>query len=225
MLELSPAGANLRSVLCVGAHCDDIEIGCAATLLKLRREQPAARFHWLILASNPTRAAEARRSAQSILGDGGGHTIEILEFRNGFFPYDGGAIKERFETLKSRVDPDLIFTHFRHDLHQDHRVVSELSWNTFRNHVILEYEIPKYDGGLGSPNLFVPATRADGARKAELLMQCFASESNKQWFTPDTFLGLMRLRGIECAAPEGLAEAFYSRKLTFGFGRRDSAAG
>ena len=217
MLDLTPSAGGLRSVLCLGAHCDDIEIGCAATLLRLRREHPSTRFHWVVLASNPKRAAEARRSAELILGDSNGHTVEILEFRNGFFPYIGGAIKDYFESLKARVDPDLVFTHYRDDLHQDHRVVAELSWNTFRNHLMLEYEIPKYDGGLGAPNLFVPATRADGQRKADLLMQCFASESNKQWFTPDTFLGLMRLRGIECAAPEGLAEAFYSRKLTVGF--------
>lgn len=219
MLEALLPPQGLRTVLALGAHCDDIEIGCGATLMRLLREHPGVRVHWAVLSSNPVREAEARRSAAAWLGDveGGGHVVEIETFRNGHFPWVGADIKAWFEALKGRVQPDLILTHDREDRHQDHRTVGELTWNTFRNHLVLEYEIPKYDGGLPAPNLYVPVTRDDARRKAELLVRHFGSEANKHWFSEDLFLGLMRLRGIECVAPDGMAEGFHARKLTLGF--------
>ena len=220
MLEALIGSGHLRQVLCLGAHCDDIEIGCGATLMRLLRDHPETRVHWAVLSSSPVRAAEARRSAAVWLGDdpGGRHEIEILEFRNGFFPWLGEPLKEWFEQLKARVSPELILTHHREDLHQDHRMVAELTWNTFRDALVLEYEIPKFDAGLPPPNAYVPATREDAMRKAQLLPELFASEAGKHWFDPDLFLGLMRLRGMECVAPEGLAEAFHLRKVRLGFG-------
>jgi LmbE family N-acetylglucosaminyl deacetylase len=150
------------------------------------------------------------------LGDSRAHVI-IRSFRDGFFPYVG-EVKEFFETLKARVSPDLVFTHYRHDRHQDHRVVSDLTWNTYRDHLILEYEIPKYDGDLGTPNLFVPSTLSVARRKVRYLRTAFATQRDRHWFTDDTFLGLMRLRGLESRAPGGYAEAFYARKAVLELG-------
>ncbi len=210
MLPLIPS--KLETALFLGAHCDDIEIGCGATILRLVEQYPTLHFHWVVLASNPVRAAEARRSADLFLKDAAHKTVTVKEFRNGYFPYVGAEIKDYFETLKKTVQPDIIFSHYGNDRHQDHRITSELTWNTFRDHLILEYEIPKYDGDLGAPNFFVPASKAHCERKVDYLLTCFASESNKQWFTRETFMSLMRLRGIECVAPDGHAEAYYVRK-------------
>lgn len=214
MLRLFPK--DIKTVLFLGAHCDDIEIGCGATLQRLLAEYADLAVYWVVLSSNPVREAEARNSAGILLNGVKQKTVDVRAFRNGYFPFIGAEIKDYFELLKQDVQPDLIFTHYGQDAHQDHRLTSELTWNTFRNHLILEYEIPKYDGGLGSPNLFVPVTTQHCERKAEHLMNSFASESNKHWFTRDTFLGLMRLRGVECSAPTGYAEAFYARKLMIG---------
>lgn len=210
MLSLFPN--DPKTILCIGAHCDDIEIGCGATILRLIERYPDLTFYWVVLASNPTRAQEAQRSADLLLKDVKIKTVVVRDFRNGYFPYVGAQIKDYFEQLKQKITPDLVLTHYGQDHHQDHRVTSELTWNTFRDHFILEYEIPKYDGGLGSPNFFVPLAAQQCATKADHLLNCFASESNKQWFTRETFMGLMRLRGVECNAPSGYAEAFYCRK-------------
>ena len=207
-----PRGRPLR-LLFIGAHCDDIEIGCAGAVQQLLDEYPSARVHWLVLSSDSTRAGEARRSARMLLRRAQAPRVMIEGFRNSYFPSEMAAIKECFEALKKTVSPDIIFSHHGADLHQDHRIVSELTWNTFRDHMILEYEIPKYDGGLGSPALFVPLRRAQVRRKIDVLMRVFGSQRSKRWFSPDTFQGLMRLRGVECNAPEGHAEAFYVRKL------------
>lgn len=211
MLPLLPS--KLGTALFIGAHCDDIEIGCGATILRLVEQYPDISIHWVVLASNPTRAAEARRSAGLFLKDVSHKNVVVKEFRNGYFPYVGAEIKDYFEALKNQVAPDIVFSHYGQDLHQDHRVTAELTWNTFRDHLILEYEIPKYDGGLGSPNFFIPVTRAHCERKVDHLLACFSSESNKHWFTRDTFMAVMRLRGVECVASDGYAEAFYCRKL------------
>ena len=215
MLPLAlPAGADgLRRILCLGAHSDDIEIGCGGTILRLLAEHPALEVQWVVLSGNERRAAEARCAASLFLADAVSPAVRVCSFRDGFFPYIGGEIKELFEELKAGPTPDLVFTHYGRDLHQDHRVVSELTWNTFRDHVILEYEIPKYDGGLGSPNVFVPLDDEVRARKVEYLMRAFGTQRDKRWFTADTFQGLMRLRGVECASPVGSAEAFFARKL------------
>ena len=171
------------------------------------------RVHWVVMSGHGPRAAEARRSARRLLRGARAAEVQVESFRDGFLPYEGAAVKEVFERLKP-IDPDLIFTHFRHDLHQDHRVVCDLTWNTFRDHTILEYEIPKYDGDLAHPNVFVPLSDRIRRRKVRLLMSAFPSQSRKSWYSPETFDGLMRIRGIECAAPEGYAEAFHCRKVT-----------
>lgn len=211
MIECSLKG--VRRVLCVGAHSDDIEIGCGGTVLSLIESSPNIEFHWLVLSSNPSRAVEAQRSARAFLRGARKKTIVVKSFRDGFLPYLGAPVKECFEELKRAFVPDVIFTHFRQDLHQDHRMVCELTWNTFRNHLILEYEIPKYDGDLGRPNTFVPLEEWAFRRKVSLLSKIFASQGSKPWFSDDTFLGLMRLRGMESNAPSGCAEAFHVRKL------------
>jgi LmbE family N-acetylglucosaminyl deacetylase len=203
---------DLGCILCLGAHSDDIEIGAGATVLRLVRENPRARIVWVVLAAAGRRGEEARASAARFLEGAGGAEVVLQEFRDGHFPAQWVEIKAFFETLK-RFAPDLVLTHYGKDLHQDHRAVSELAWNTFRDQLILEYEIPKWDGGLGSPNLFVPASGADADAKIGALMECFPSQAGKHWFDDLTFRGLMRLRGLECAAPEGLAEGFYARKV------------
>ena len=210
--KLNGNDRQLKHILCLGAHSDDIEIGCGGALLRLLTENPEVTVTWVVFSSTPEREQEAKASAADFLSAVEKKQIIIHRFRDAFFPYDGPAIKEAFEALKAQPTPDLIFSHCRHDLHQDHRVICDLTWNTFRDHLIWEYEIPKYDGDLGTPNLYVHLDKATCERKAALLMQHFATQSNKHWFTPETFLGLMRLRGIESRSPLGYAEGFYSRK-------------
>jgi LmbE family N-acetylglucosaminyl deacetylase len=206
----APDGA--LEVLCLGAHADDIEIGCGGTLLRLAAEYPRLSVHWVVFSGVEERAEEARHAAELFLR--GAHRAEVVihRFRDGFFPYEGADIKEVFEELRSRVSPGVIFTHRGEDRHQDHRVLSELTWNSFRDHLILEYEIPKYDGDLGAPNLFVALDEATRDAKVRHLMEAFATQRSKRWFSPETFLGLMRLRGVECASPTGYAEGFHARK-------------
>jgi len=199
-------------ILCIGAHCDDIEIGCGGAVLRIRREYAPCAIHWAVLSACGPRDAEARRGAASFAGAELAGPL-IQGFRDGFMPYDGAAIKDFFEAQLKPLDPDLVFTHQRNDAHQDHRTISELTWNTFRDHLILEYEIPKYDGDMGRPNLFLPLEQETCRRKVELLLECFGSQRPKRWFDESTFLGLMRLRGMESNAPSGYAEAFYCRKL------------
>ena len=200
------------AILCLGAHSDDIEIGSGGTLLRLLREYPGTRVHWVVFSATGRRAQEARRSAARFLRAAGSADVQLHEFRDGFFPHEGAGIKDAFEALKP-VAPDVVFTHHGADRHQDHRVVCELTWNTFRDHLILEYEIPKYDADLGSPNVFVPLAARDRRRKVDILMSGFPSQRRKRWFSAATFEGLMRLRGVECAAREGYAEAFHARKM------------
>ena len=204
--------AQLR-VLLLGAHSDDIEIGAGGTLLRLIAELPAVAVRWVVLSSTEARATEARRSAAAFLT--GAHAVEVAveRFRENFFPWIGAEIKEYFERLKAAFEPDVVLTHAREDRHQDHRVVSDLTWNAFRDHLILEYEIPKYDGDLGAPNLFVPLSETLARRKVELLLQHFASQRERHWFDEATFLGLMRVRGVETGGVERFAEAFHCRKL------------
>ncbi len=201
-------------MLCLGAHSDDIEIGVGATLLSLMERGIQLDVHWCVLSgSQSEREFEARASAAAFLANAANKQIEVLSFRDGFFPEQGEAIKQWFESLKTRVSPDVIFTHRRDDAHQDHRAVSGLTWNTFRNDCILEYEIPKWDGDIGQPNVYVALCAAALQRKIDLLIAHFGSQRSKQWFDEDTFRGLARLRGMECRAPERFAEAFFGRKL------------
>ncbi|MBX3013817.1 MAG: PIG-L family deacetylase [Caldilineaceae bacterium] len=215
MFKFTPALAHgtPKHLLCLGAHSDDIEIGCGGALLRLTQEHPGLTVDWVVLSGSGVRAAEAQASAEHFLQHAGQANIRLQTFQDGFFPYTGAEIKGYFEQLKREINPDLIFTHCRHDFHQDHRVVNELTWNTFRDHLILEYEIPKYDGDLQSPNLFIQLDRAICQQKIDYLMQHFATQTNRYWFTPETFSSVMRLRGIESRAPEGYAEGFYCRKV------------
>lgn len=200
-------------VLCIGAHADDIEIGCGGTLLYLQGASPHLKFTWVVLSTPGRRREEALKAAELFTA---GHEKKVVlrDFRDGFLPYCGAEVKEFFEDLKKQVNPDVIFTPWCGDAHQDHRLVAELTWNMFRNHLILEYEIPKYDGDIGRPGLFVPLDAETGERKVDHLFQAFESQRTKPWFDRATFLGLMRLRGMESNSPSGLAEAFHARKIT-----------
>jgi LmbE family N-acetylglucosaminyl deacetylase len=211
MKTLSLGG--IASVLCLGAHSDDIEIGCGGTILRVIENNPGATVHWVVFSAREDRAREAEASAARFLAGAGVRNVELHQFRDGFFPSEQARIKTYYEELKGRVRPDLIFTHQRDDLHQDHRVVCELTWNTFRDHTILEYEIPKWDGDLGRTNVYVPLEPRHAEGKIAILTECFATQTGKQWFDQETFSGLMRLRGLECNAPYRRAEAFYGRKV------------
>jgi len=204
---------SILRILCLGAHSDDIEIGCGGTVLRILEENPDAEVFWVVMGASGQRADEATASAKSFLARARQKEVIVKEFRDGFFPYIGAEIKGFFEELKRRCAPDLVLTHCRNDLHQDHRVVSELTWNTFRNHLILEYEILKYDGDLGTPNVFVHLTESLARRKVGILLDSFRSQLKKNWFTEDAFLAILRLRGLECNAPEKYAEAYHARKL------------
>jgi LmbE family N-acetylglucosaminyl deacetylase len=210
-----PKGANdAVQLLCLGAHSDDIEIGCGGTLLQLKKAFPKLKFHWVVFSAAGSRGQEAAKAAE-LFASGCAKEVVLKEYRDGFFPYNGAQLKESFEELKSRVAPDLIFTQWGGDAHQDHRALSELTWNTFRNHLILEYEIPKYDGDMGRPNYFVPLEAPLYEQKIDHLFTAFESQRSKKWFDRETFRGLMRLRGMECNSPSGYAEAFHARKVVF----------
>jgi LmbE family N-acetylglucosaminyl deacetylase len=202
-------------ILCLGAHCDDIEIGCGGTILNLAATRSLA-VQWVVFSSDEERKREAMNSANAFLENVVEGSITIHDFRDGFFPYVGGAIKEHFEKLKTDFSPDIILTHHRHDLHQDHRLVSELTWNTFRNHLILEYEIPKYDGDFGSPNLFCSLDEPTCKRKINIILDAYQSQRGRHWFSGDLFTSILRLRGMEANACSGYAEGFYSRKALLG---------
>jgi LmbE family N-acetylglucosaminyl deacetylase len=211
-LQLVGSGEHL-SVLCLGAHADDIEIGAGGTLLSLLERGSRLNVHWCVLSGGGVRDTEAKKSAADFLAKAASAQIEVMSFRDGFFPEQGEPIKQWFESLKARVEPDLILTHRRDDAHQDHRQVCRLTWNTFRDHQILEYEIPKWDGDMGQPNVYVPVSAAALEHKIDLLISHFGSQRTKQWFDEETFRGLARLRGMECRAPERYAEAFFGRKV------------
>ena len=208
----SVPGGGLK-ILCLGCHSDDIEIGCGGTILRLRDQYPSCVFYWVVFSAIGIREAEARRGAELFAGANRLESTVLKNFPDGFMPFAGGEVKALFEELKETISPDLIFTHNRKDAHQDHRLISELTWNTFRDHFILEYEIPKYDGDLGQPTVFVPLETETCQKKVRYIIDAFHSQRGKRWFQEDTFLSLMRLRGMECNAPSGYAEAFYGRKI------------
>jgi LmbE family N-acetylglucosaminyl deacetylase len=212
MLRLELPTTPLR-LLCIGAHPDDIEIGAGGTILRLAAEGRIAEAHWFIPTGVPARAEEARRAAALFVGAGVALTVHQETFRDGFLPAEWARVKDAFEAVAREVDPQLILTHRGDDAHQDHRIVSELTWNTFRDHLILEYEIPKWDGDLGRPTVYVPLADGQMERKVELLMTAYPSQSARDWFRGDTFTALARLRGMECRSPSGYAEAFVGRKV------------
>jgi LmbE family N-acetylglucosaminyl deacetylase len=214
MLAVDVASAlRPRHILCLGAHCDDIEIGCGGTVSRMVAANRDVSVTWVVLGSTEQRAQEALLSADTVLAATQKKTVVINGFRDGFFPYHGADLKQYFEELKATVTPDLVFTHYRNDLHQDHRLVSELTWNTFRDHLILEYEIPKFDGDLGSPNVFMWLDEAACRAKVTNILASFKSQAAKRWFREETFFALLRLRGMEANAPSGYAEGFYGRKV------------
>jgi LmbE family N-acetylglucosaminyl deacetylase len=211
-LRLGDPEAEPRRVLAIGAHPDDIEIGCTGTILKLVEHDAVAEVRWVVLSGDGERAREARRSAEALLESVPRSEVVVRDFPDGFFPYEGQRIKDFFEQLKDDFSPDVVFTHQRADLHQDHRLSCELTWNTFRDHLILEYEVPKYDGDMSAPNAFVPLDERLRRRKIDHLMSYFGSQVSKRWFKEDLFSSLLRLRGMECNSPSYYAEAFFCRK-------------
>jgi LmbE family N-acetylglucosaminyl deacetylase len=204
--------AERPSILALGCHGDDVEIGCGGTILTLLAERQGVDVTWVVLGAAGERADEARRSAEAFLEGTGEVDVRVSGFRDAFFSSELADVKELFEELKAAARPDVIFTHARHDRHQDHRLVSDLTWQTWRDHLVLEYEIPKVDGDLVTPNLYVPLSEEIAARKVELLLAHFESQRARPWFTEDLFRGLMRIRGMEACSPSGLAEGFTARK-------------
>jgi len=205
---------RVRTILCLGAHADDIEIGCGGTMLRLLAERPEVDVYWVVLGARNERADEAARGGELFLRGARNQKIIIKGFRDSFFPYEGGPIKAFFQELGRDVAPDLIFTHRREDMHQDHRLTAELTWNAFRDDLILEYEIPKYEGDLGAPNVFVPLEESTCRRKVESIVEAYASQRSKPWFSKDVFWSLLRIRGMECNSPTRFAEGLYCRKMT-----------
>jgi LmbE family N-acetylglucosaminyl deacetylase len=203
----------ISRLMCLGAHSDDIEIGCGGTVLKLLDEHPGISVEWVVLSATGEREREARSSAERFLEHAGERRITIAGFRERYFPYDGAEIKAFFDELGARPSPDLVLAPHRHDAHQDHRTVAELVANTFREHLVLEYEIPKYDGDLGQPNIFVHLDRGLADRKIAIVTETFATQHDRPWFSEETFRSILRIRGIEARSPGGYAEAFHTRRL------------
>lgn len=213
MLGLNINNDRELKILCLGAHPDDIEIGCGGTLFSMLEKYKRAHVDWVVFSSENTREEEARISANIFLEHAATINVKINKFRNGFFPYIGAEIKEYFESIKNNISPDIIFTHYREDLHQDHRIISDLTWNTFRNHFILEYEIPKWDGDLGRPNVFMPLNEFVCKNKIANILSVFKTQASKHWFNESLLYSVLRLRGMECVSPTGYAEAYYCKKM------------
>jgi LmbE family N-acetylglucosaminyl deacetylase len=211
-LKLDLGKRSAPQIVCLGCHSDDIEIGCGGSILRLAEQYPECDIYWTVFSAIGVREAEARRGAELFAGSRV-KTPLLKTFPDGFMPYSGAEVKTVFEKELKQLTPDVVFTHNGRDAHQDHRLISELTWNTFRDHLILEYEIPKYDGDLGRPCIFVPLGAEVYQKKVGYIMDAFQSQRSKRWFQPETFLSLMRLRGMECNAPSGYAEAFYCRKM------------
>lgn len=211
MLRFKPDLRPNGTVLCLGAHSDDIEIGCGGTLIELRERHPELRFLWVVFSGDDVRERETRAAAAELLGSL--VTVETHQFRGSYLPHFGSEIKDIFESLRSRLEPDLVMTHYLADRHQDHRMLAELTWNTFRSHAILEYEIPKYEGDLAHPGVYCSLAPTTVEKKIETLMKYFPSQHSHQWFDAELFRGHLRLRGVECNSPSRYAEAFHARKL------------
>jgi len=208
----APQGRALR-VLCVGAHCDDIEIGCGASLLRLQAHDRKVTVDWVVLCGSADRRKETLSALNMFLEPRNRGECLHGGFPDGRLPAVYSSVKDYFESLKERARPDVIFCHEREDRHQDHRIVNEMVWSTFRDHLVLEYEIPKWDGGLGQPNLYIPVDERQVLAKADALLEAYPSQAGKDWFKRDVFVALMRMRGLECRSPSGYAEAFHARKI------------
>ena len=212
-MRFSKCGNEGLRILCLGAHPDDIEIGCGGTLLKLLDLYHNVSCHWIVFSADPERERECTASVDVLLSCARENKLDVMGFRDGFMHFDGAEIKNHFERLKTEISPQIIFTHYLSDRHQDHRLISELTWNTFRDHLILEYETPKYEGDFGQPNVFMPLEESHCRRKIECLLNCHHSQQSRQWFSEETFRAVLRLRGVEAGAESGYAEAFYGRKV------------
>ncbi len=208
-----PSGGEPRRVLCIGAHCDDIEIGCAGALLQLQKSAGKLVIDWVVLTGEEKRRAEATAAMQLLVEPPYRGELLFGGLPDSRLPSVYGELKEFFVAVQKRFQPDIVFCHQRHDAHQDHRLVNEMVWGAFRNHLILEYEIVKWDGDFGAPNVYVPLDRDVLDRKVDVLMKTYGTQRSKDWFTPDTFLAVSRIRGVECRAPSGHAEAFIARKV------------
>ncbi len=219
MIGLALAGGSgPRRVLCIGAHCDDIEIGCAGALLQLQKGRTDLTIDWVVLTGDAARQAETRAAMQLLVEPRCRGELDFGGFPDSRLPAVYGPLKDYFGALAARFRPDILFCHERGDAHQDHRMVNEMAWGAFRNHLILEYEIVKWDGGLTTPNFYVPLDPEVIDRKIDALMQTYGTQRSKDWFTPDTFRAMSRLRGIECRAPSGHAEGFTTRKMVLPLG-------
>lgn len=219
-LCLPEASGEPLDLLCLGAHADDIEIGCGGTVLELLDRRPV-RVRWVVFSGEGERAEEARRSAGRFLEGADEADVSVHAFDDGLFPAQRREVKAVFERFKDEGDPDLILVHDEDDRHQDHRILGALCRETFRDHLILGYEIPKYDGGLRTPNVFAPLDAPVRERKMELILDSFPSQRSKHWFDRELFDGLMRLRGVECASPTGYAEGFHCRALRLDLATED----
>lgn len=217
MLTLLPglSAKDKLQVLLLGAHSDDIEIGCGGTILRLAAELANIDVHWVVFSALGKRENEAQESADDFLSDVEQPSVKFFQFPDAYFPDNYSALKDAFKKMTKLTSPDIIFTHYRNDLHQDHRIISELTWNAFRDHLILEYEIPKYEGDLGQPNFFVTIPEEIRVKKISKLRQHFVSQRTKEWFSDDLFSSIMRIRGIEARSPSGFSEAFHCRKIRF----------
>lgn len=211
--QLGTEAGRPLTILCLGAHSDDVEIGCGGTLLRLLAEHPGSTVHWVTFSATSERADETRSSAAAFTAEAARLELDIFDFAENHFPSQLRELKEQMGSVARTVTPDVVFTHRREDLHQDHSTIAELTWQAFRDHVVLEYEIPKFEGDLGHPNLFVPLSADQARRKVDLICEHFATQADKPWFRPEVFTGLMAVRGVECVAPGGYAEGFTARKL------------
>ncbi len=223
-LTLAPLPGRRLEVLCIGAHCDDIEIGCGGTILSLQKRHAKCRIHWLVLTSVPSRRREAMAAMRAIVRPSNRGEVRIFELPDGYLPAHFAAAKRQFEEAKQVIEPDVVFTHHGLDRHQDHNLVSQMTWQTFRDHMILEYEIPKYDGDLVTPNMYVPLSSTVAARKVDVVTRTFFSQKSKSWFSSENLLAAMRIRGLECRASSGFAEAFHARKFVGSLGAGEAAA-
>jgi len=199
----------------LGAHPDDIEIGCGGTILRIIEEVPNADFYWAVFSGNEKRINEAREAAKVFLENAESKKIVIHRFRESYFPFVGASIKDGLEKLKREFSPDIVFTHYRNDAHQDHCLISSLTWNTFRDHFIMEYEVPKFDGDLATPNLYVHLNELHVRKKIDFILENFITQKEKPWFTEETFRSILRIRGIESNSPNKYSEAFHCKKIVF----------
>jgi LmbE family N-acetylglucosaminyl deacetylase len=223
-LTLAPLRRGRLEVLCIGAHCDDIEIGCGGTVLSLQERYPRCRIHWLVLSSVPSRRRETTAAAKALIRASARGELRICDFPDGFLPARFAEVKAEFEAMRKGLEPDLVFTHHGLDRHQDHSLISQITWQTFRDHLIWEYEIPKYDGDLTTPGMYVPLASSTAARKVDVIMRAFVSQRTKSWFSAENLLAAMRIRGLECRAASGFAEAFHCRKVVTTFGAAAATA-